>query len=144
MQLVYFIQMLDDHLNPIKIGKSKEPKLRFEQAITHSPYPLSFLGVVSDVDESVLHTRFKEQRLEGEWFVPSEEMVTFIEENCSEGDFSSKRSTVHIERYDVVKEMCDFYNITLKEFLNMVLKRYISKYANRHISNSYFKGEQHG
>jgi len=144
MELVYFIQMLDDNLNPIKIGKSGEPKIRFEQALNHSPYPLSFLGVAEDVDESVLHTQFKEQRLEGEWFTPSEELLTYIRENCIEADFSSKRTTVHIERYDVVKEMCDYYNLNLKEFIDKVLKRYVLKYANEYISNQYFKGEKHG
>lgn len=144
MQLVYFIQMVDDHLNPIKIGKSKEPNVGFEQMLSHSPYPLSMLGVAEDVDESVLHTRFKEQRLEGGWFLPSEELLAYISKNCFMADFSSKRATVHIERYDVVKEMCDYYNITMKEFLNSVLKRYITKYADEYISNRYFKGEQHG
>ncbi len=52
----------------------------------NSPVPLSILGVVpgSLREERELHDRFSEHRLHGEWFEPSEALLSHIAANAME------------------------------------------------------------
>lgn len=83
MSYLYAVEMQipDYHFNPIKIGFSKNPEIRFTQ-FTCGPFPFVFLGKWparrGQDDESLFHCLFLRYRLVGEWFYPAEELVNFI------------------------------------------------------------------
>ena len=80
---IYFIQMGDD--GPIKIGTTKNHingRLRALQSA--SPYKLNLLFLFKNypksyITEGSIHKKFKKNRLEGEWFYPSKEVLDYIE-----------------------------------------------------------------
>jgi hypothetical protein len=77
--LIYFIQQGRD--GPIKIGFSQEsPESRLASLQTGNPVKLRLLGYVEgDVpEEKAYHTKFKKERLMGEWFKASERLVSEI------------------------------------------------------------------
>lgn len=77
---IYFIQQGDN--GPIKIGYTTDLLSRMDTLQTGSPYKLNlvlcFQGFVTT--ERELHAKFRKDRMRGEWFAPSEELMTFIEE----------------------------------------------------------------
>jgi hypothetical protein len=66
--MIYFIQ--DTATQSIKIGLSKKPKKRLGMLQTANPHKLLLLGTIpgTAVDEALLHSKFAEYRLHGEWF----------------------------------------------------------------------------
>ncbi len=70
-QLVYFIQ--ESASGSIKIGISVDPKSRMYTLRTGSASPLILLGTINGgIDMEIrLHKRFKENRVNGEWFSAS-------------------------------------------------------------------------
>lgn len=54
----------------VKIGVAKDPHTRLKDIATTSPYPLTLLGFYpgTELDERVLHTRFRKGRAHREWF----------------------------------------------------------------------------
>ncbi len=79
-QKVYFIQMGEK--GPIKIGQSANPELRLASLQTANPAALNLLWVYEgdEYTEQNIHGIFKKDRIRGEWFKPSEELTTFIED----------------------------------------------------------------
>ena len=75
----YFIQ---DASGPIKIGKTGEKSAasRLKTLQTGNPRKLTLLTVTRAHSERSLHQRFAEERVAGEWFSPSERLLSFIEE----------------------------------------------------------------
>jgi hypothetical protein len=67
---VYFCQALDG--GPIKIGLTENPPLRLAHIQACCPVPVRFVAIVlgDSSDEALLHRRFAEWRLHGEWFRP--------------------------------------------------------------------------
>jgi hypothetical protein len=80
---IYFIQVGED--GPIKIGRTtKSPLGRMDSLQTGIPIPLWLLAIISHVDgsaETMLHRRFSHLHIQGEWFKPEEELLTYIREN---------------------------------------------------------------
>jgi len=80
--MVYFIQQGED--GPIKIGTANDPKKRLTELQTGNPSRLYLLGTVrgSTEREHHLHKRMKEHQTRegGEWFDPTGEVFTVIEE----------------------------------------------------------------
>lgn len=76
---VYFIQNPTTKL--IKIGKSKTVSKRLVALSRQYKISLKLLGVVSggSVAESDLHIQFSADRIIGEWFKPTKELLEFIE-----------------------------------------------------------------
>ena len=76
---IYFIQMGDT--GPIKIGQSVNPMLRIEQLQTANPETLRILWVYEgdQYTESQVHELFKGNRIRGEWFAPTDDLISFIE-----------------------------------------------------------------
>jgi hypothetical protein len=76
-QFVYIIQSGDD--GPVKIGTAKDPIMRVAELQTGSPYQLYLREVlVGGVRiERRLHKRFKDDRLQGEWFGASEAVLAY-------------------------------------------------------------------
>ncbi len=75
---VYFIQAGDaDGL--IKIGKSKNVPMRLNELQSGSSLPLRVLAVIEHAeDDKFYHPRFVQDWVRGEWFKPSQTLLSFI------------------------------------------------------------------
>ena len=78
---IYFIQAED---RAIKIGWTGNAKKRIAGLRAVIPMELKLLGTIkgSIKDEERLHDKFKEYRLNGEWFKLVEPILTHIQELC--------------------------------------------------------------
>ena len=77
--MIYFIQQGTD--GPIKIGyTSGSVERRISTLQTASPEKLHLIakGNGTKVNESMLHQMFSDERLNGEWFKPSERLIEYI------------------------------------------------------------------
>jgi hypothetical protein len=76
----YFIQSVEG--GPIKIGiTSKDPEERLRKLQTGSPTQLRIVGLLPLDCEKLLHSKFSKSHSHGEWFKPSKDLVTFINED---------------------------------------------------------------
>lgn len=76
---VYFIQCEDN--GPIKIGVSVQPADRLVSIQITCPFELSMLAQVDEwtgTEEAYLHRAFRNDRLRGEWFSPSNRLLELI------------------------------------------------------------------
>jgi len=76
---VYFVQAIDG--GPVKIGVTADVTSRLAGLQVGSPQELCILAVIPAVGracEVELHDRFAESRLHGEWFRPTEDLMTLI------------------------------------------------------------------
>lgn len=89
--MVYFIT---DKKN-IKIGYSKNPNKRIKQLNTGNAKKLMLIGYMNGDKnkEKELHCQFSQDRSNGEWFSPSDELLDFI---------NIKFSQIHVEKDTVV------------------------------------------
>lgn len=84
MLYVYFIQQGDD--GPIKIGVASSSEQRLAALQSSNPAPLRLLGEMSVGDDWFVarevelrwHERFRSDRLSGEWFASSPELLEEI------------------------------------------------------------------
>jgi hypothetical protein len=78
-QRVYFIKAVDGH---IKIGIAVDPERRLASLQTAHAKPLHLLGSCPGGHflEVALHLRFARDRVHGEWFRPSDELLAKIAE----------------------------------------------------------------
>ena len=76
--MLYFIQQGSN--GPIKIGVSSDPIFRMRQLQTGNPYRLRLLGIIEDplAPEDEWHDAFRDDRLVGEWFLPSKKLLDNI------------------------------------------------------------------
>lgn len=83
----YFVQAREGGL--IKIGKATSLLQRFSGLQTGSPKPLCILGFIEGVEnEAKLHKRFAQFRMQGEWFLPAEALLKYIDEHRWFGEYS--------------------------------------------------------
>jgi len=77
----YFVQQAGNQSGPIKIGKSKQPYIRYRSLCSMSPVPLALLTLVSEscCAESSMHGRHSDNRLHGEWFKPTPRLLKDID-----------------------------------------------------------------
>jgi len=80
---VYFIQA--ENSGKIKIGHTDDVPKRMYTLQCTSPDKLKLLGKLSTkvATEKGLHKQFNDFRYIGEWFEPSEEILSYIRANCS-------------------------------------------------------------
>lgn len=80
---VYFIQEGDDGL--IKIGESNDPRRRLVDHQCGNPRKLRLLGsfAARSYVEREVQGQFSADRVAGEWFTPTPELVAFIAEKCA-------------------------------------------------------------
>lgn len=83
---VYFIQNGDD--GAIKIGMTRKLHKRLADLQVNNPIELHILGAIPtnkprDLERD-LHCRFREFRVSGEWFSPSEKLLDFIKYHVPE------------------------------------------------------------
>lgn len=78
---VYFF--LGSDTDRMKIGHAKDVEARFRAIQTGCSEELLFFGMIPAVDppalERALHKRFAKDRLHGEWFTTSADIVEFVE-----------------------------------------------------------------
>ncbi len=87
-EYVYAIQ--DGNYN-IKIGRSVNPNQRMRELQTSHASKLLMLGYTLNklpLEEKALHKRLKKDRLEGEWFKPTVDVMLVVKEII----YSSRRS----------------------------------------------------
>jgi len=79
---VYFIGCKAFTIGAIKIGVSENPSQRLETLQRHSPIELQILAVKNGEfgEEYRLHEQFAKDRLWGEWFARSPELMSLIKE----------------------------------------------------------------
>lgn len=84
-RLVYFIQA--SRLRLIKIGSTSNLERRLALLRTGSPDHLDVVGLIQPPCawslEAELHARFWADRLQGEWFSPSPELVSYINQHAA-------------------------------------------------------------
>jgi DNA-binding XRE family transcriptional regulator len=100
---VYFLQA-EDKTGPIKIGWAKDVYKRLGEIQNMSPTRLVILGVLEceREEEYTIHNIFSTDRLYGEWFNLSTELLNFI------------RPLPIPEKKTSIKNLCDIDNIAAK------------------------------
>lgn len=80
--MIYFIR--NESAGLIKIGFSRSPRTRRSNLQSAAGVKLEIIGVMRGARkaEAVLHERFAEDRVRGEWFRASEALERFIAENA--------------------------------------------------------------
>lgn len=70
----------------IKIGKSDRLSVRLKQIVYQTKLSIKVVGVHegSYVEEKEVHRRFSHLQQDGEWFLPGEELLTYIAQECRE------------------------------------------------------------
>ena len=93
---VYFIGD-SNSAGPIKIGVAANVEARLKSLQTGNPNPLLILGIIEGGHkvEQALHKKFEKFRHHGEWFNPTEEIITYIAENTADPE---KYQAVHGDR----------------------------------------------
>lgn len=79
---IYFIQAGTN--GPIKIGQTNNGiKERIAQLQTGCPYELKLIWLYGGdtYTEHEIHGEFQHERIRGEWFRPTKDLICFIEEN---------------------------------------------------------------
>lgn len=96
--MIYFVQA---STGPIKIGFTDNWGLRRAALQLATPEPLSVLLVVDGQrsDEAGLHRAFQADRIRGEWFAPSSELLAYIQSRMIERvTFTESRRPVFLLR----------------------------------------------
>ena len=77
---IYFIQCQDT--GPIKIGYATNVKRRFSEIQVNCPYTLKLLAFApgSKLWEDALHQEYRKINTRGEWFLPTEKLMSHINE----------------------------------------------------------------
>lgn len=121
---VYFAQVQPDHGGPIKIGFTKEhPSSRLKSIQVGCPWPITLRGYARGPMslERQLHRRFEAYRMEGEWFLPSEELQQVADaslmpcEGCGLPPQSLVLSDQAVARAIFVCELCRLCNVVTYE-----------------------------
>lgn len=79
--MIYFIQAEQSGL--IKIGKANQVYKRLQTLQTGSPEKLRVLMMLPTNAEKTYHIQFADSRVHGEWFQPSDALLSFIREVLS-------------------------------------------------------------
>lgn len=79
MKSVYFMRPIGQQ-GPIKIGCSAQPIKRLRDVETWSPLPLEIVAHApgGNSHERILHYRFGQHRLHGEWFAENAELIALM------------------------------------------------------------------
>jgi hypothetical protein len=84
MSLTYFMQ-IEGPEKLVKIGKTKNPGIRFLTLKTGLPWPLRLVAMVGSDVEKDLKQRFSSDRVQGEWFRPSTAMREWLDRAAEDG-----------------------------------------------------------
>ena len=78
--MIYFAEASYENNKFIKIGYSEKPNKRIQSLRTSCPIPIKLLGVRTGnrLDEASLHNAFQNDRIHGEWYKPSKDLLDTI------------------------------------------------------------------
>jgi excisionase family DNA binding protein len=86
---VYFAQCrpAEGFLGPIKISSTKNLLTHLQALVSNNPFPVYLIGWIT-VDEpekleKQIHQQFSAQRVKGDWFQASDELITFIRQRAT-------------------------------------------------------------
>lgn len=110
---VYFIR--NDRTSSIKIGVAADPRKRVSELQTGSDGSLELIHTEPGgaARERELHARFSEDRIQGEWFRASEDLVEYLDRGDPAQDISRPRN---LRRYDCPLVGHYFHTIKEEEF----------------------------
>lgn len=103
---------------PVKIGFTTDPDRR-RQAYPNGPFVMDWIGCWEGTigDEAAAHKQFAKHRLLGEWFIPTDDLVSFIEGSIAmdevRGAFDALVEENRIgneERYETLERIGAFTN----------------------------------
>ena len=80
-EYTYFLQAEDG--GSIKIGHTTNVRQRLASLQIGSPKVLRLVGLLNNNSEIELHKQFRKHRSHGEWFDPCDELLDFIQNECS-------------------------------------------------------------
>lgn len=120
---VYFFRHIG--LSPVKIGYStnESPLSRFNQFKTYAPYGSEILGFIQTDDakniESILHQKYSQKRLNGEWFEMTEKEVLYevdfysnIEDVKERNEFQIQwAKELNLRKYKIKEEVSSYKDI---------------------------------
>lgn len=132
--MVGYIYFIRDELGHIKIGIAKNIKKRFDTIQTYNPMRLEVYRTleienmqIASKLEKILHTKFKEYRLQGEWFEEGP-IIKFLNQSSFmigeyEFESSSKENIICMPLIGVNKAMKKGYNLReVSELLGIKLR----------------------
>lgn len=113
--MVYFVQSDTD--GPIKIGFTRNVEERLWYLRRHHPLPLRLLALIegAHADEQRLHRRFDSDRLRGEWFRPSDDLLCFIATLSHEGANLAATGDVGVRMGDAGNRFRDYREVSFRE-----------------------------
>lgn len=80
-----FVYFAGSDGGPVKIGASSQPLKRIRDIQWGSPVDVAVIALIETADkwgeESLLHSRFSNSRLRGEWFARTPELELLMREN---------------------------------------------------------------
>lgn len=111
MSFVYFIQAGED--GPIKIGLAARPEHRL-RGLQTAHYEILHLRLAlhgNEQDEARLHRQFRDCRLVGEWFAPTERLLELISRLRAVQDDAARSDLeswfLHGPPEDPIADICD-------------------------------------
>ena len=129
---IYFIQ--GETTGLIKIGKTNGGvEERMTNLQTGSPDFLRIIGVTFEPysNEYGLHCLFSQYRKHGEWFMPSEEIIEYIEKNCFKNVQTAYSAYYEIKNSSITYEVAiKMDESKLLEILNDLNKKRIERALN--------------
>ena len=95
--LIYAIQSVDG--GPIKFGVSGSPEARLAELQTGNPAQLILIAyaAVHAQYEKLIHYHLREERLQGEWFKPTDKALAVVD--------SLRRQVCHPEEHSVINHI---------------------------------------
>ncbi len=77
---IYCIQILDGHINPIKVGITNNVNKRIKNMLTSTPYEIKLLAswVGGVQEERETHKLFVQHKIAREWFHPHPEIIEYV------------------------------------------------------------------
>lgn len=129
--MIYFVQPIDG--GPIKIGTTIRLTERFGQLEKDWGAPLKILAVMDGrfSTENELHRQFNHLRLRGEWFSPSEELLSFIESTGRSWDGSDDVPVVGVKiDVNVIRQariIAAIRDVTIAEYLSVLLRPLVER-----------------
>ncbi len=131
MKRTYFIQ---DGYGAIKIGLSTNISTRLAELQTCNSTDLKVLGYVVGNIESELHNRFSKDKIHGEWFKPSNEILDYVktlkkydpkrQTYAEKNDLVLIASHIKTETYNKLVELACEHRTTMSKLIAEILEEY--------------------
>lgn len=134
-ECVYFIGNIK--YNFIKIGTSNDPNKRLKELQTGCPFQLELIHTTKNYSEKELHEKFKEEKMNGEWFHYLWKIHNLIEKE------RKKDKSLDVDIYPVEKKHSDdFSDLTIEDIKKEIKNMNKDIKENYNIDSIYIDFEQ--